>query len=204
MRRNELVGLKWTDIDFTRRRLALSRGLVAVGYEVHETGGKTKTARRNITLDATTIGVLAAWRALQHAEFSAVGIDNPEQWVFTNGDGTVVHPHAVYEAFRRIVNNANVRKIRFHDLRHTHGSLLIQAGIAVKVVSERLGHADIAFTSQTYQHILPGMQEHAADTAERLATLPRTSAGRWNAAGTPGRSPREPVERRDNDEGPGP
>jgi integrase len=169
MRRNELVGLKWTDIDFQRRRLALSRGLVAVGYEVHETGGKTKTARRNIALDVTTIAVLDAWRALQHAEFAAVGIDNPEQWVFTNGDGSVVHPHAVYESFRRIVNNAGVRKIRFHDLRHTHGSLLIQAGIPVKVVSERLGHADIAFTIQTYQHVLPGMQADAARSTERLA-----------------------------------
>jgi integrase len=55
-------------------------------------------------------------------------------------------------------------------LDHTHGSLLIQAGIPIKVVSERLGHANIAFTIQTYQHQLPGMQEDAADTAERLAT----------------------------------
>jgi integrase len=177
MRRNELVGLKWTDIDFRRGRLALNRGLVAVGYEVHETRGKTKTARRNIALDATTLAVLEAWRTMQHTEFTAVGIDNPEQWVFTNGDGTVVHPHAVYQAFTRIVNDAGVRRIRFHDLRHTHGSLLIQAGVPVKVVSERLGHANIAFTIQTYQHLLPGMQEAAADIAEHLTKpVPTASA----------------------------
>ncbi len=176
MRRNELVGLKWTDIDFRRGRLALNRGLVAVGYEMHETRGKTKTARRNIALDTTTLNVLDGWRAMQHAEFAAVGIDNPEQWVFTNGDGTTVHPHAVREAFLRIVNNADVPRIRFHDLRHTHGSLLIQEGIAVKVVSERLGHANIAFTIQTYQHLLPGMQQDAADTAQRLVTPVPTDA----------------------------
>jgi integrase len=176
MRRNELIGLKWTDIDFTRQRLALNRGLVAVGYEVHETRGKTKTARRNIALDATTMTVLAGWRALQAAEFAAVGIDNSEQWMFTNGDGDVVHPHAIYQAFTRIVNNARVRRIRFHDRRHTHGSLLIQAGVPVKVVSERLGHANIAFTIQTYQHLLPGMQENAADITEQLSAPVPTAA----------------------------
>ena len=176
MRRNELLGLKWPDIDFNKQRLALNRGLVAIGYEVHQTRGKTKTARRNIALDNTTLAVLDGWRALQTAEFAAVGIDNDEQWVFTTGNGNTVHPHAVRESFLRIVNNANVRRIRFHDLRHTHGSLLLQAGIPVKVVSERLGHANIAFTIQTYQHLLPGMQADAATTTERLATPVPTDA----------------------------
>jgi integrase len=67
------------------------------------------------------------------------------------------------------VHNAGVPKIRFHDLRHTHGSLLIKEGIPVKVVSERLGHSNIAFTTQTYQHVMPGIQAEAAQTYERLA-----------------------------------
>ena len=78
-------------------------------------------------------------------------------------------PHAVYEAFRRIVHNAGVPTIRFHDLRHAHGSLLIKDGIPVKVVSERLGHANVTFTMQIYQHVLPGMQADAARSTERLA-----------------------------------
>lgn len=169
MRRNEVLGLKWPDIDFARKRLHLNRGLVAVGYEIHQTRGKTRNARRAITLDDTTLTVLAGWRAFQTAEFTAVGIANDEHWVFTNNDGGPVHPHAVYEAFRRIVHNAGVPTIRFHDLRHTHGSLLIKDGVPVKVVSERLGHANIAFTMQTYQHLLPGMQTDAATATERLA-----------------------------------
>lgn len=169
MRRSEVLGLKWPDIDVKKRRLALNRGLVAVGYEVHQTRGKTKTSRRSIDLDDTTITVLGGWRAFQAAEFTAVGIDNAEQWVFTDGDGDTIHPHALYEAFRRIVCRSGVPTVRFHDLRHTHGSLLIKEGVPVKVVSERLGHANVAFTMQTYQHLLPGMQADAARTVERLA-----------------------------------
>jgi len=169
MRRNEVLGLKWPDIDFKKRKVHLNRGLVAVGYEVNETRGKTKTARRSIELDDTTLTVLAGWRAHQASEHAAVGIENHEQWVFTNGHGEPVHPHAVYEAFRRIVHNAGIPTIRFHDLRHTHGGLLIQDGIHVKVVSEGLGHDNIAFTMQTYQHLLPGMQADAATSTERLA-----------------------------------
>ena len=181
MRRNEVLGLKWPDIDVKKRRLALNRGLVAVGYEVHQTRGKTKTARRNIELDQTTLAVLDGWRAFQAAEFAAVGIDNREQWVFTDGDGEPVHPHAVYEAFRRIVHNASVPRVRFHDcrhrhnhdLRHTHATLLLKAGVPIKVVSERLGHSTPGFTMATYQHVLPGMQAEAAKTfAELLAPLP--------------------------------
>jgi integrase len=170
MRRNEVLGLKWPDIDVKKKRLHLNRGLVAVGYEVHQTRGKTKTARRTIALDDTTLTLLATWRAFQAAEFDAVGIDNGKgnEWVFTDGNGEPIHPHAVYEAFRRIVHNADIPTIRFHDLRHTHGSLLIKEGVPVKVVSERLGHSNIAFTMQTYQHVLPGMQADAARTTEQL------------------------------------
>ncbi len=168
MRRNEVLGLKWPDIDVDKKRLHLNRGLVAVGYEVHQTRGKTKTSRRSIDLDPTTLAVLQGWRAYQAAELAAVGIDTSDEWVFTDGDGEPLHPHAVYQAFKRIVHNAAIPAIRFHDLRHTHGTLLIKEGIPVKVVSERLGHANIAFTMQTYQHVLPGMQADAARTSERL------------------------------------
>lgn len=195
MRRNEVLGLKWSDLDATKKRLHLNRGLVAVGYEVHQTRGKTKTARRVIELDATTIAVLEGWRAYQAAEFAAVGISESDDWVFTDGDGEPVHPHAVYEAFRRIVHNAGVPTMRFHDLRHTHGSLLIKEGVPVKVVSERLGHAHIAHTLETYQHVLPGMQEDAARTAERLADPRPTAKKPKNPTKRPGKTP---VERRGN------
>ena len=99
-------------------RLSINRGLVAVGYELHETRGKTRNSRRSIDLDATTLAVLAGWRALQAAEYHAIGIDDPG-WMFTDADGEPVHPHSLSQAFERIARRAGVPVIRLHDLRHT-------------------------------------------------------------------------------------
>jgi integrase len=176
MRRSEVLGLKWEDIDFKRQRLSLNRGLVAIGYEVHQSRGKTPNARRPIDLDDTTLSVLEAWRGLQHAEAVATGVEL-DGWVFTDGDGQPIHPHAVTPAFERIARRAGVPVIRLHELRHTHGTLLIKAGVPVKVVSERLGHAHVSFTIATYQHVLPGMQADAAHLYEALARPIETSPG---------------------------
>lgn len=88
---------------------------------------------------------------------------------------------AISQAFERIANRAGVPRIRLHDVRHTHGTLLIKAGVPVKVVSERLGHGNPAFTIETYQHVLPGMQAEAARTFEKLINEARPE--------TPGRRP---------------
>jgi integrase len=168
MRRNEVLGLRWEDVDFKRKRLSLNRGLVAIGYEVHQSRGKTDNARRPIDLDPTTLSVLEAWRGLQRAEADATGVVL-DGWVFTDGDGQPIHPHAVLPAFERIARRAGVPVLRLHELRHTHATLLIKAGVPLKVVSERLGHGDVAFTIQTYQHVLPTMQAEAARVYEALA-----------------------------------
>jgi integrase len=167
MRRSELLGLRWADLDVQRSRLSVNRGLVAVGYELHESRGKTANSRRCVDLDRTTLDVLNGWRALQSAEYAALGIDDPG-WMFTTAVGRPVHPHAISQAFERIARRAGVPVIRLHDLRHTHGTLLIAAGVPAKVVSERLGHASPTFTIETYQHVLPGMQTDAARTIEAL------------------------------------
>lgn len=169
MRRSELLGLTWSDLDIAKKRVSINRGLVAVGYELHESRGKTDNSRRCIELDDTTLAVLAGWRALQAAEHTAVGIDGADQ-MFTNPDGQPIHPHSLSQTFDRIVRRAPVPVIRLHDLRHTHGSILIANGVHSKVVSERLGHAWYAFTVETYQHVLPGMGEDAARVFESVLT----------------------------------
>ena len=141
MRRNEVLGLRWDDIDFERRTVALNRGIVSVGYELRETRGKTRNSPRPIDLDGITIDLLVAWRAWQTAEAAAVGVED-HGWVVSDPTGHPVHPHAISEAFERIARRADVPVIRLHDVRHTHATLLITAGVPVKVVSERLGHAD--------------------------------------------------------------
>ena len=89
-----------------------------------------------------------------------------------------MHPHSISQAFERVARNARLPLIRFHDLRHTHATLLIKEGVPVKVVSERLGHATTAFTIETYQHVLPGMQADAANLFAELID-PSTGDGRW-------------------------
>jgi integrase len=179
MRRSEVLGLHWDDIDFKQARVSVNRGLVAVAYELHESRGKTRNSRRAIDLDPTTVRVLTAWRGWQQAEREAAGVES-EGWVFTNTDGKPIHPHSISQTFERIATRAGVPKIRLHDLRHTHGTLLIKAGVPVKVVSERLGHGNPAFTIDTYQHVLPGMQAKAARTYEALIAeeRPGRRAGR--------------------------
>ena len=178
MRRNELLGLRWDDFDAAAATLSINRGLIAVAYELHETRGKTRNARRRIDLDATTVEILTMWRGWQRAEQHAVGIAT-DGWIFTDGSGEPIHPHAISQTFERLARRAGVKVIRLHDLRHTHGTLLIAAGVPVKVVSERLGHATPVFTIATYQHVLPGMQADAARVFERLvapAVLPDTDS----------------------------
>jgi integrase len=188
MRRSELLGLRWTDIDLGRGTVSINRGLIAVAYELHETRCKTRNARRPINLDATTIAVLRAWQGWQQIEQRAVGIADLG-WVFTDMSGQPVHPHAISQAFERIASRAGVPLIRLHDIRHTHATLLAQAGVHPKVVSERLGHANAKFTIETYQHVMPGMQADAAIVIEELLGPPRdsllpaaasTGSARWN------------------------
>jgi integrase len=167
MRRNELLGLRWPDFDAAKATLSINRGLVAIAYELHQTRGKTPNSRRGIDLDPSTMRILTAWHDWQQAEQQAAGIDTAG-WIFTDGSGEPLHPHAISQAFERIARRAGLPVIRLHDLRHTHGTLLIKAGVPVKVVSERLGHATPAFTIDTYQHVLPGMQADAARLFEKL------------------------------------
>src|SRR5690606_41326552 len=104
------------------------------------------------------------------AEAAAVRGDafDPKGLVFTGPDGGPIHPEYVTRAFDRLVAKHGMPRIRFHDLRHTHATLLLRAGVPVKVVSERLGHASPGFTLNVYQHVLPGMQAEAAEVFERL------------------------------------
>jgi integrase len=141
--------------------VSINRALVAVAYDLHESRGKTRNARRRVDLDPTTVEVLTAWKAWQATEQRAVGRDSTGR-VFTDSAGCDIHPHALSQAFERIARRAEVPVIRLHDLRHTHATLLIKAGVPVKVVSERLGHSSPAFTMTVYQHVLPGMRADAA------------------------------------------
>ena len=93
---------------------------------------------------------------------------NSDDFVFISPDGTPVTPNAVTLAFKRIIKKAGLKDIRLHDLRHTHATLMLKAGVHPKVVSERLGHASIGITLDIYSHVMPGMQEAAAEKFDRV------------------------------------
>jgi integrase len=169
MRRGELLGLRWSYIDIHEQRLSVNRALISVGYELHESRGKTRTARRTIDLDERTIAILTAISAGRAHD----------DYLFCHDDGTPIHPHVVSDAFKKLVVRSPLPRIRFHDLRHTHATLLLKAGVPIKVVSERLGHATPGFTMATYQHVLPGMQQEAARTFAAILD-PSTGSTRWN------------------------
>lgn len=167
MRRNEVLGLQWDDFDPEKKTVSISRGIVDVGYEIRQTRGKTRRSRRLVDLDSTTVDLLESWRAWRTAEAHAIG-RLPSQWVFADYNGEPIHPQSVSQAFDRIVNRADVPTLTLHELRHTHATLLLKERVPVKVVTERLGHANPAYTMATYQHVLPGMQADAATTFQQL------------------------------------
>jgi integrase len=167
MRRGEILGLRWSDVDLPSGRLSVRRALVSVAYQVNLSDVKTATGRRTIDIDPGTVAVFEEWLATRTNERRG---KRPEadDLIFVKADGNWVHPDIFSQTFDRNVARLDVPVITLHDLRHTHATLLLKAGVPVKVVSERLGHANVAFTMSVYQHVLPGMQAEAAATFAEL------------------------------------
>lgn len=167
MRRAEIVGLRWQDLDLEAGRLAVRQTLVAVGYEIVKSSPKTHQAR-TIDLDSITVEKLRQHRERQAEDRQGWGDDyRDEDLVFAREDGSPVHPHSFSQTFERVVARSGLRPIPLHGLRHTHATVGLSLGVPAKVISERLGHEDVAFTLKQYAHVLPGMQ---ADAARRIAS----------------------------------
>jgi integrase len=170
MRRSEVLGLRWAEVNLDAATVSVRQTVVASpeGFELQD-AQKSDGSARTIHLDRRTLVMLDAHRAEQDAAKLALGPAWQENdLVFPRGDGSWWNPPAISLAFRRAVKRAGVNPIRLQDVRHTHASLLLAAGVNPKVVSERLGHSSVAFTLDTYAHIMPGMQP---DAAERFMAL---------------------------------
>jgi len=172
-RRGECLGVRWRDVDLDAGRASIRQNATAVKHEVL-VGPGTKTGQaRVIDLDAPTVAVLRTWRARQREEMFMVGRHQDDDTLLFSwpDDGRPYHPERFSREFTRRLARpafAKLPKIRLHDLRHTWATLALQAGVDVKVVSERLGHSKTAITLDIYQHVTPGMQ---TDAAERVAAL---------------------------------
>lgn len=166
MRRGEALGLRWRDLDLKGRRLSVVQTLVPIPGGATFSPPKTARSRRMIALDAATVEVLRDYRD-QQARKGLLG-----ELVFARADGSPLLPHSVSKAFTRAIVSAGLPMIRLHDLRHTHASLGLQAGLHPKVISERLGHSTIAITLDTYSHVTPALDAQAAETIAALLCEP--------------------------------
>ena len=162
MRRAEILGLRWRDLDLQAGRLSVRQTLVAVGYEIVKSTPKTHQAR-TIDLDPGTVGRLRRHGDRQREDRDEWGADYQDNdLVFSREDGSPIHPHTFSQAFERIVARSGLPRIPLHGLRHTHATVGLALGVPAKVVTERLGHENVAFTLKQYAHVLPGMQAEAA------------------------------------------
>ena len=154
LRRGELLGLKWEDIDLERGDLRVRRQVSRINGEVVEAPLKTKNAYRTLPLAEDTVSVLKEQRR-------KVG-NSP--WVFPSPNGGPISPDSVLHMLHRVLKRAGLPKVRFHDLRHTFATLALQNGVDVKTVSGMLGHFSAGFTLDTYAHITSAAQRQAAQT----------------------------------------
>jgi len=170
LRRSEICGLQWPDIDLDSGVLSVKRARIQInGGKPIIKGPKSAASRRVVDFDAEMVNVLRRWKVAQLEDRLLAGTTwEPGEWLFTNEIGQPVNPEWVGKRFRRLVADAGLPTITMRQLRHSHATALLKAGVHPKVVQERLGHSSISVTMDIYSSVLPGMQREAV---ERLATM---------------------------------
>jgi integrase len=178
LRRSELLGLPWAAVDLDAAELAVVQRLVRIDRQWQiRRGTKTPKSARRIALDPATVTLLRAHRAHQLEERLAWGPAWQDNGLmFCREDGSLLRPDTVTTAFKALAAAAGLPELTLHGLRHSYATAGLAAGVPVKVMSERLGHATTAITSDLYQHVLPAMDAAAAVTVADLI-LGDSSAG---------------------------
>ncbi len=167
IRRGQVCGIKWSAVDLDEGRITIHDNLVVVGgHAVDKSGGKTRNADKTISIDQATVAALRRWRDAQNVEREFFGTDYASgDYVFTYQDGRPVHPDSIRQRFDRLAQAAGLPRITFHDLRHSYATGALRAGVSPKIVSERIGHANVGFFLETYAHVLENDDREAAEQA---------------------------------------
>lgn len=168
MRQGEILGLRWKDINMKEGTLRIVQTLSHDGKEL-TAGAKTSAGNRVISIDAKTVAELKMHKKRLIAEqVEAIEYNTELDLVMPTSVGSILIPRNLMRSYYRLIEDAKVPKIKFHDLRHTHATLLLKQGAHPKIVSERLGHASSRITMDTYSHVLPDMQKDAATTFGKM------------------------------------
>lgn len=157
LRRGELLGLKWEDIDLTAGVIRVRRQVSRIDGKIVEAPLKTKNAYRTVTISPQAVEVLNAQKAKTNDEY-----------VFPSPSGGPISPDSVNNMLKRVLKRAGIPRVRFHDLRHTFATLALQNGVDIKTVSGMLGHFSAGFTLDTYAHVTTAAQKEAARTMESV------------------------------------
>lgn len=177
MRRGEILALRWTDLDAALTLLRVQRTLQPTNDGLVFEQPKTPRSRRTVLLPAFLRPFLERQRADQERRRAA----DAQGWtnaglVIDRGDGQPVNPDTLSAGWARFLRRHGFPQVRFHDLRHAHATLMLTQGVHPKVVSERLGHASIGITLDTYSHVLPTLQQEAATAFDKLFAKAEPSA----------------------------
>ena len=160
-----MLALRWKDMDLDMGEVTIARALhhLRNGTTVIR-APKSAKGRRSIPLPASATIVLRRHKDGQAAERLPLGghAPSPDDFVFAQSDGTPWLPDTVSAGWRKLARKSGFVGIRLHDARHTHATLMLKAGIHPKIVQERLGHASIQITLDTYSHVVPGLQKAVA------------------------------------------
>lgn len=170
LRQGELLGLRWQDVDLKGGVLRIRQTcqwLPRQGFITRQP--KTYRSARPVALSPASVERLRQHRVKQLEERLAAGSAYQDgDLVFANSFGAPIHPTNLRRAWLQIADRAGLGRLRFHDLRHAHASLLLQQGVHPKIVSERLGHSTVGITLDTYSHVLSSLQAQVANGLDAL------------------------------------
>lgn len=164
LRRGELLGLEWSDIDFENKTISVNKTLVTVNGSLYTQSPKTKRSARTISLDDSTVQILKDWKLEQKKLFFKYGVKS-KNIVITNTKGSYLDFAYFRDELKKFLSTHNLKQFSVHSLRHTHASLLFEAGIEPKTISDRLGHSNIQTTLNMYTHL---NDKQRSDVADRL------------------------------------
>lgn len=165
MRRGELMGLRWSDVDLDTGCVHVRQTMTMIESTPTLGTPKSEAGTRSIWLDAETLASLRSWRRQQNEDrlLMGSGWQGSHDLIATEADGTPIHPQVLSRRFKAMLKAHGLPQIRLHDVRHSYATAALAAGVPVKVLSERLGHAEIGVTLRVYAHVLKGDDQQAAE-----------------------------------------